>query len=191
MTTGYFIEITVIRFGKKRANIFNTINVISSMKRTRNIITMFAMAALAAICGFAQAPEKAVNPNFDAELAKKLGANDMGLRNYVLAILKTGPNDTTVQGEDRKAAFKGHFDNMTRLSNEGKLAVAGPFGKNDKEFRGLFILAVPTLEEARKLAETDPAVKAGIFVVDYVPWFGSASLMATPDIHKKIAKTNP
>ena len=161
------------------------------MKTTRNIITMFAMAALAAVCGFAQTPEKPVNPHFDAELAKKLGANDMGLRNYVLAILKTGPNDGAIKGDERTAAFKGHFDNMTRLSNEGKLAVAGPFGKNEKSFRGLFILAVSTVDEAKKLAETDPAVKAGIFVVDYVPWFGSASLMATPDIHRKIAKTNP
>ena len=131
------------------------------------------------------------NPNYDAELARKLGANDMGLRNYVLAILKTGPNDATIQGDERSKVFRGHFDNMTRLSNEGKLAVAGPFGKNDKSFRGLFIFAVPTVEEAKQLSETDPAVKAGILVVEYVPWFGSASLMATPEIHKKIAKTSP
>lgn len=152
---------------------------------------MFAMAALAAVCGFAQAPDKSALPNYDSELAKKLGANEMGMRNYVLAILKTGPNDSTVTGDARTKAFRGHFDNMVRLSNDGKLAVAGPFGKNDKAFRGLFILAVSTVEEAQKLAETDPAVKAGIFVVEYVPWFGSASLMATPEIHKKIAKANP
>jgi uncharacterized protein YciI len=162
------------------------------MKEMRNIFALLAMSALAAICGFGQtATEKPVNPNYDAALAKKLGANDMGLRNYVLAILKTGPNDATVKGEARTAAFRGHFENMTRLSDEGKLAVAGPFGQNDKTFRGLFILAVSTVEEAKLLAETDPAVKAGIFVVEYVPWFGSASLMATPEIHKKIAKANP
>ncbi|MBK9153049.1 MAG: hypothetical protein IPM25_02315 [Chloracidobacterium sp.] len=139
----------------------------------------------------AQTDTKAQDPKFDAELAKKLGANDMGMRNYVLAILKTGPNDATVKGDERTKAFRGHFENMTRLAEEGKLAVAGPFGQNDKTFRGLFILAVPTVDEAKKLAETDPAVKAGIFIVDYIPWFGSASLMATPEIHKKIAKTNP
>ncbi len=183
--------IAIISFWKKRANIFLTHYVILNMKKTKSIISMFAMAALAAICGFAQVPEKPVNPIYDAELAKKLGANEMGMRNYVLAILKTGPNDGIVKGDERAAAFKGHFDNMTRLSSEGKLAVAGPFGKNDKTFRGLFILAVPTVEEAQKLAGTDPAVKAGIFIVEYVPWFGSASLMATPEIHKKIAKTNP
>ncbi len=161
------------------------------MNTTKIIIAIFTMVTLATICSLAQTTEKPVSPTYDAELAKKLGANEMGLRNYVLAILKTGPNDTKVVGEARTTAFKGHFDNMGRLAADGKLAVAGPFGTNDKAFRGLFILAVATVEEAQKLAETDPAVKAGIFVVEYVPWMGSASLMATPEIHKRIAKANP
>ena len=158
-----------------------------SIMRSLVLLCVYCAVSLSAS---AQPPAGKSNPNYDAELAKKLGANDLGLRNYVLAILKTGPNDATIQGEDRNKAFRGHFENMTRLSNEGKLAVAGPFGKNDKSFRGLFILAVPTVEEAKLLAETDPAVKAGIFVVEYIPWFGSASLMATPEIHKKLAKTS-
>lgn len=162
-----------------------------TMKTTKYFIALFVTTILAAAFATAQTPENPFPAGYDAELAKKLGANEMGMRNYVLAILKTGPNDATIKGDPRTAAFKGHFDNMGRLANEGKLAIAGPFGQNDKAFRGLFILAVPTVDEAKKLAETDPAVKAGIFVVDYVPWFGSASLMATPEIHKKIAKTNP
>jgi len=129
------------------------------------------------------------NPDYDEALAKKLGGNDNGMKTYVLAILKTGPNDTSVKGDERKKAFEGHMANIGRLADEGKLAVAGPFGKNDKTFRGLFIFNVATIEDAQKLAETDPAIKAGIFVVDYIPWFGSASLMATSDIHKKISKS--
>jgi hypothetical protein len=39
--------------------------------------------------------------HYDAELAKSLGANDMGMRNYVLVILKTGPNKMP-EGEGRK-----------------------------------------------------------------------------------------
>ena len=158
--------------------------------KINRLITFATLVFVFAMVGLGQSGGKP-NPTYDAELAKKLGANEMGLRNYVLAILKTGPNDATIQGDERSKAFRGHFENMTRLSNEGKLAVAGPFGKNDKAFRGLFILAVPTVEEAKALAETDPAVKAGILVVEYVPWFGSAALMATPEIHKKIAKTSP
>lgn len=155
------------------------------LNRSIAIAAIFLVAGGIADAQTAKKP----NPAYDAELAKKLGGNDGGMKMYVLAILKTGPNDAAVKGEDRTKAFQGHMANIGRLADEGKLAVAGPFGKNDKTFRGLFVLNVPTVEEAQKLAETDPAIKAGIFAVDYIPWFGSASLMATNDIHKKISKT--
>ena len=70
----------------------------------------------------------------------------------------------------------------------GKLAVAGPFSKNDRDYRGIFILAVATIAEAQTLVDTDPAVKAGILIAEMTPWYGSASLMATPEIHKQISK---
>lgn len=129
------------------------------------------------------------NPAHDAALAKELGADEMGMKQYVLVILKTGPNDTSIKGKEREDIFAGHFANIGRLADEKKLAVAGPFGKNDKSYRGLFILNVASVEQAQRLADTDPAVKAGIFVVDLIPWYGSASLLATNDIHKKITKT--
>lgn len=153
---------------------------------------MFAMAALAAICGFAQSPDKPTkNPNFDAPLAKKVGADKMGMRSYVLAILKTGPKDAEIKGKERDNMFKGHFANMGRLAGEGKLSVAGPFAKNDKTFRGLFILNVATVDEAQALVNTDPVVKSGMMIVDLVPWYGSAALMEVNRIHKTIAEDNP
>lgn len=144
---------------------------------------------LLCVAGFGQTDAKKAQPaasKFDAELAKKVGADDYGMRSYVLAILKTGPKDGEVQGDARKAVFKGHFDNMERLAKEGKLAVAGPFNDPDKKFRGLFIFAVKTVEEAKALAETDPTVKAGVLVVEYVPWYGSASLMLSNELHEKV-----
>lgn len=126
--------------------------------------------------------------NYDAELAERLGADAYGMRSYVLAILKTGPNDDSITGEQRQQVFQGHFANMGRLAKQGKLALAGPFGENDRAFRGLFVLAVTTPEEARELAESDPAVEAGVFVVEYLPWYGSAALMQVNDIHSRIAE---
>ena len=125
---------------------------------------------------------------YDAALAKELGGDEMGMKQYVLVILKTGPSDAKITGQERKDIFAGHMANIQRLADEKKLAVAGPFAKNELNYRGLFILNVSSIEEAQKLAETDPAVKAGVFVVDLIPWYGSASLMATSDIHKRITK---
>jgi len=160
------------------------------MKTSRNVLALFAMSALAAICGFAQAPDanKAVTSNYDAALAKKLGADERGMKMYVLCVLKTGPKDAEMKGKERDDIFAGHFANIGRLADEGKLAVAGPFGQNDKTWRGLYIFNVPTIAEAEKLVVLDPAVKAGVFVPELTLWYGTAALMATPELHKKLEK---
>jgi len=154
---------------------------------------LFALLIIwSSVSGFAQSVEQTQGASgYDAELAKKLDADEFGMKHYVLAIIKTGPNDDTIKGKEGENLFAGRMAKIGRLANEGKLAVAGPFGKNDKHFSGLFIFNVTTVEEAQKLTETDPAVKAGIFVVELTPWYGSAALMATPEIHKKIAKSTP
>jgi uncharacterized protein YciI len=126
--------------------------------------------------------------SFDAELARRLGADERGMKTYVLCILKTGPNDAKVLGKERDDVFAGHFANIGRLAKEGKLAVAGPFSKNDRSYRGLYIFNVPTIEEAEKLVTLDPAVKAGVFVYELTPWYASAALMIVPETHKRIEK---
>ena len=126
--------------------------------------------------------------DYDAELAKKLGADERGMKMYVLCILKTGPKDAEFKGKQRDDIFAGHFANIGRLADEGKLAVAGPFGKNDKSWRGLYIFNVPTVEEAEKLVVLDPAVKAGVFVYELTPWYGSAAMMTVTETHKRLQK---
>lgn len=130
------------------------------------------------------------NPNYDEALAKKLGADDYGMKKYVFVILRTGENKTTDKDE-RNELFLGHMENIQRLVDDGKLVVAGPFGENDKTWRGLFILNVKTVEEAKELVQTDPAIKAGIFDVELVPWYGSAALPEYLPASDKIWKTQP
>lgn len=130
------------------------------------------------------------NPAFDEELAKKLGADDYGMKNYVLVILKTGENKTT----DRDIisnSFAGHMRNMERLTKEGKLIVAGPIGRNENSYRGIFILDVPSLEEAKKIVGTDPAVSSGLLAADLYQWYGSAALPLYLEAADKIWKQNP
>lgn len=136
----------------------------------------------------AEEPKAAAPAAYDAELATRLGADARGMRNFVLCILKTGPKDASVKGKERQDIFAGHFANIGRLADEGKLAVAGPFGKNDKSYRGLYIFNVATVEEAEKLVVLDPAVQAGVFVYELTPWYGSAAMMIVNETHKKIVK---
>jgi uncharacterized protein YciI len=115
------------------------------------------------------------NPNYDSVLAKSLGADEYGMKKYVLVILKTGSN-TTADKATKDSLFAGHMANIGRLADIGKLVVAGPLGKNDKNYRGIFIFNVSTVAEADELVQTDPAVKAEIFDVELYPWYGSAAL---------------
>jgi uncharacterized protein YciI len=128
-----------------------------------------------------------LNPEYDPQLAIKLGADDYGMKNYVLVILKTGK--AKIENKDTlNALFKGHMTNIQRLVKEGLLFVAGPFGQNELSYRGLFILNVKTKEEAQALCDTDPAIKAGVFDVDLIPWYGSAALGEYIKVSEKVAK---
>jgi uncharacterized protein YciI len=152
------------------------------MKRLRSLLLVLAFVCVN--MAVVTAEERA----FDAELAKQLGADERGMKMYVLCILKTGPKDAEIKGDERKEIFAGHFANIGRLADDGKLAVAGPFGKNDKSYRGLYIFNVTTIEEAEKLVMLDPAVKAGVFVPELTLWYGSAAMMVVSETHKKLEK---
>tara|TARA_R110002153_G_scaffold190217_3_gene342995 strand:+ start:17865 stop:18353 length:489 start_codon:yes stop_codon:yes gene_type:complete len=126
------------------------------------------------------------NPNYNAALAKKLGADAYGMKPYVLVILKTGLNDKKITDEkERSKLFRGHFANMSRLTKESKLVLAGPL-MEDKPKRGLLIFNVKTIEEAETLVKTDPAVKAGVFDYEMTKYYGSAALMQIAEIHNSL-----
>ncbi|WP_316785349.1 YciI family protein [Pedobacter frigiditerrae] len=123
------------------------------------------------------AQEKKTNPSYDAALAKKYEADDNGMKMYILVIFKTGANTTATKLES-DSAFAGHMANMGKLVKENKLIVAGPMGKNDKNYRGIFILNTKSIEEAKAILATDPAVKAKLLDADLFNWYGSAALAA-------------
>jgi len=127
------------------------------------------------------------NPKYDKKLADSLGGDDYGMKPYVLVLLKTGSNKTT----DKviiDSLFKGHMANINRLVDAGLLTVAGPLQKNEKSYRGIFILNVKTLEEANKLLVTDPAVKEKLLDAELYVWYGSAALPLYLKSHELVEK---
>lgn len=125
---------------------------------------------------------------FDEKLAKSLNADEYGMKKYVFCLLKSGTN-TTVSKEESKKLFEGHMANINKLAKEGKLIVAGPFMKNDRNYRGIYIFNVETIEEAKTLVATDPAIKANLLEAELTPWYCTAALQETVKIHEKIART--
>ncbi|WP_236941067.1 YciI family protein [Flammeovirga sp. MY04] len=125
---------------------------------------------------------------YDENLAQSYEADQYGMKKYVMAFLKKGPNRSLSEEEALELQTK-HLKNINRLADEGKLVLAGPFF-GDGEIRGIYIFNVTSIEEAEALTNTDPAIQAKSLVMELKEWYGSAALMAVNDLHKKLEKTN-
>jgi uncharacterized protein YciI len=140
------------------------------------IAPLFAVLLLAAASARAQ--------NYDAALARETGADRIGMHKYVMALLRKGPNRSKDPAErDRLQAA--HMANIGRMADEGKLVVAGPF-MDDGELRGIYLFNVETVEEAKKLTESDPLIQSGGLAMELHPWYGSAGLMKVTELHKRL-----
>ena len=142
---------------------------------------------LAVLLSVTSAIAQKTNPNYDPELATKLGADDYGMKSYVFVMLKSGKNQST----DKvliDSCFAGHMNNIVRLVKEKKMIVAGPMFENEKSYRGIFILDVATMEDAKLLLETDPAIKAEFLEPELYKWYGSAALPTYLEASDKVWK---
>ena len=130
--------------------------------------------------------QETAETSFDSVYAQKLGADDYGMRKYVMAFLKKGPNRD--QDDSTKNALQSaHMANISRMTEEGTLVLAGPFLDNG-DLRGIYIFAVDSLQQAEELTNSDPAVQAGVFSMELHEWYGSAAIMEVSEIHEQISK---
>ena len=123
---------------------------------------------------------------YDEALAQQLGADEYGMKQYVLVLLKTGPANITHK-PTVDSLFAGHMTNMGRLAEAGKLVLAGPIGRKEK-YRGLFVFETSNKEEAAALCASDPAVAAGLLEPEIMPYFGSAALKMVNKWHGRLQK---
>lgn len=127
---------------------------------------------------------------FDPAFADSLGADDYGMKSYVFVVLKTGPK-TVTDRDSVNVLMRGHLDNISRLAEAGKIILAGPYGENDLNFRGLFIFNETDIDEVGRLLQSDPAIAAGVFATEIIPWYGSAALPTYLPNHSKVQKLSP
>jgi uncharacterized protein YciI len=129
--------------------------------------------------------------SYNQKLADSLGADNYGMKAYTIVMLTTGSEKIEDKAK-MSELMKGHMENIGKLAKEGKVVVAGPFsGKNQRDYRGMFIFNTKSKEEAESWVKTDPAVAAGAFSYEIFPWYGSAALPLYLKHHKEIAKEKP
>ena len=127
--------------------------------RKQIALSFLALALAASASAQAPAPEPPKAPALPPGMAK-----------VYLVLLKKGPAWTAEKTEATKAIQAGHMANMERLWKEKKLIVAGP-GGDDGDMRGVFVFDTDSLEEAKALAATDPAIKAGRLAPEFHSWW--------------------
>jgi len=156
------------------------------MKAFKLLLMFLSVLVLLSSCQERAKEEKNNTKEYNHELALKLKADQYGMSPYVMAFLKRGPN----RSQDSITAAnlqKAHLENITKMAEEGTLVLAGPF-LDDGNIRGIYIFNVATVEEARKLTESDPAIKAGRLVMELHPWYGSAAIKKINAIHNQLTK---
>jgi len=109
-----------------------------------------------------------LHPWWSEDVMKKTAVPGKTMTAY-LAFLVRGEKWTPEKTPETEAIQKAHLANIGKLAALKKLVVAGPFG-DDGKLRGIFVFRVGSLEEARSLAQTDPAVQAGRLALQIHPW---------------------
>jgi uncharacterized protein YciI len=110
-----------------------------------------------------------MHPWWSEDVMKK-PATPLKMTTAYFGLLTRGAKWTPEKTPATEELQKAHIANIIRLAGLKKLVVAGPFG-DDGTLRGIFVFKVATLAEAKELAETDPAVKAGRLAIEIYPWF--------------------
>jgi uncharacterized protein len=93
---------------------------------------------------------------------------------FSLVLLRRPPDPPELPEEESAALQERHLAYLRAMRVRGAMATAGPFrDQPDESLRGLCLYRT-SLEEARELAEQDPAVRAGRLAVDVLTWLAPA-----------------
>jgi len=95
----------------------------------------------------------------------------MELDGYSFVLLKSGPRAAEFSDNELEILQAEHLAHLDAMREQGHLLAAGPFSEQpDETLRG-FCLYRTGLEETRRLAESDPSVRAGRMAVDVMGWW--------------------
>jgi uncharacterized protein len=89
---------------------------------------------------------------------------------YQLVLLIEAPGRPELDADASRALNREHLGHFAKMRAAGYLMVAGPIDGDD-EIAGICLYQAGSVDRARKLAEDDPAVRAGHFVPRVMTWY--------------------
>ncbi len=139
----------------------------------RIAVAALALTAASALAADPQPRPDPATPKFEME-------------SFQLVLLRRGPAWTPEVTPAAEALQKQHIGHLEAMHAAGKMLIAGPLGDQpDPTLRGVCLYRVGSVDEARALAEQDPAVKAGRLVVEAMSWWVGKGYLAFPGAARK------
>ncbi|MEP6698372.1 MAG: YciI family protein [Verrucomicrobiota bacterium] len=122
-------------------------------------MVLAAMLSSAAIAQLSPTPSGATPPPMEFD-------------QFILVLLVRPPNPPEIPKPELAQLQDGHMANIRRLHAEGKLLKAGPTeDQSGRDVRGIFILTTDSVEKAREWVGSDPLIKRGRLVAEYLKWY--------------------
>jgi uncharacterized protein YciI len=91
---------------------------------------------------------------------------------YELVLLRRPAAGPELDVETAELLQRQHLGHFADMRDAGHLKVAGPLSEGpDDSLRGICLYHVGSVDEARRLAELDPAVRAGRLEVVVMKWY--------------------
>ena len=113
--------------------------------------------------------------------APAAGTPKFEMESFQLVLLMRPADRKELPDAEAEELQRQHLAHLGKMHDSGKMVIAGPFGaQRDPSFRGACLYRVATPEEARALAEADPAVKAGRLRVEVITWYVGKGYMTFP-----------
>src|SRR3954447_8247860 len=99
---------------------------------------------------------------------------------YSLVLLSRPADAPKLDEDEANHLQRLHLGHLATMREQGTMLVAGPFSEQwDVTMRGLCLYQVD-LEEARRLAELDPAVQRGWFKIEVMRWWTAKGAIRFP-----------
>jgi uncharacterized protein len=103
------------------------------------------------------------------------------LEAFELVLLRTPENAPRYDEAELERIQAEHLAHHARLRKSGQVVTNGPVSDQpDVSLRGLTFYRTGSLQESRRLAEADPAVRAGRLAVEIMTWYCPPGTMSRP-----------
>jgi uncharacterized protein len=145
----------------------------------KNTLVLVGLGMATLHCASAAPPPARPAPAASCPPAEAKAPEKFAMHTYIMGFLRRGPAWSAEKTPEVMRISEGHMAHIRAMGTTGKLVLAGPFeveGTPPNALAGILLFDVESIEEARAFAAEDPAVKAGRFTLEFMPWYGPKGL---------------